>query len=41
MGKTIGNLFFQEIASIEVSVKPKIISIKPELIIRGSTAKKG
>ncbi|WPV01798.1 LacI family DNA-binding transcriptional regulator [Mucilaginibacter sp. cycad4] len=41
MGKTIGNLFFQEIANTEVSVKPKIISIKPELIIRGSTAKKG
>jgi LacI family transcriptional regulator len=41
MGKTIGNLFFQENASTEVSVKPKIISIKPELIIRGSTAKKG
>jgi LacI family repressor for deo operon, udp, cdd, tsx, nupC, and nupG len=41
MGKTIGNLFFQEIASTEVSVKPKIISIKPELIIRGSTARKG
>ncbi|MFC0516925.1 LacI family DNA-binding transcriptional regulator [Mucilaginibacter angelicae] len=39
MGKTIGNLFFQEIASTEVSVKPKIISIKPELIIRGSTSK--
>jgi len=39
MGKTIGNLFFQEIVSIEVSVKPKIISIKPELIIRGSTKK--
>jgi len=41
MGKTIGNLFFQEIANTEVSVKPKIISIKPELITRGSTAKKG
>ncbi|WP_114937831.1 MULTISPECIES: LacI family DNA-binding transcriptional regulator [Mucilaginibacter] len=41
MGKTIGNLFFQEIGNTEVSVKPKIISIKPELIIRGSTAKKG
>ncbi|UOE52763.1 LacI family transcriptional regulator [Mucilaginibacter sp. SMC90] len=41
MGKTIGNLFFQENASTEVSVKPKIISIKPELIIRGSTARKG
>ncbi|QEM10381.1 LacI family DNA-binding transcriptional regulator [Mucilaginibacter rubeus] len=41
MGKTIGNLFFQENANTEVSVKPKIISIKPELIIRGSTAKKG
>ncbi|AYL95445.1 LacI family DNA-binding transcriptional regulator [Mucilaginibacter celer] len=40
MGNTIGNLFFQEVANSDVAVKPKIISIKPELIIRGSTAKK-
>ncbi|PWK79111.1 LacI family transcriptional regulator [Mucilaginibacter oryzae] len=40
MGNTIGNLFFQEVANSDVAVKPKIISIKPELITRGSTAKK-
>ena len=41
MGKTIANLFFQEMESKEVVVVPKVISIKPKLIIRSSTSKKG
>jgi LacI family transcriptional regulator len=41
MGKTIANLYFQEYENKEVSITPKTISIKPKLIIRASTSKKG
>lgn len=41
MGKTIANLYFQEMENNDTVVVPKIISIKPKLIIRSSTAKKG
>jgi LacI family transcriptional regulator len=41
MGKTIANLYFQENESTEVSITPKTISIKPKLLIRSSTIKKG
>ena len=34
MGKTIANLYFQEMLSGEVSAVPKIVSIKPKLIVR-------
>jgi len=37
MGKTIANLYFQEMLSGEVNAVPKIVSIKPKLIIRSST----
>lgn len=37
MGKTIANLYFQEIESSEKDNSPKIVSIKPKLIIRSST----
>ena len=37
MGKTIANLYFQEIRSDKKDVIPKIVSIKPKLIIRAST----
>ena len=37
MGKTIANLFFQEMESSETAVEPKIMSIKPKLIVRRST----
>jgi LacI family transcriptional regulator len=37
MGKTIANLYFQEIRSDQKDVIPKIVSIKPKLIIRAST----
>jgi len=37
MGKTIANLYFQEMLSGDVNVTPKIVSIKPKLIIRSST----
>jgi LacI family repressor for deo operon, udp, cdd, tsx, nupC, and nupG len=40
MGKTIANLYFQELESNDTIVVPKIISIKPKLIIRSSTLKK-
>ena len=39
MGKTIADLYFQEMESKETEVVPKIISIKPQLIIRSSTSK--
>ncbi|RYG10301.1 MAG: LacI family transcriptional regulator [Chitinophagaceae bacterium] len=39
MGKTIANLFFQEIKSENKDAVPKIVSIKPKLIIRSSTLK--
>ncbi len=42
MGKTVANLYFQEINNKEdAEVIPKIISIKPKLIIRNSTKRKG
>ncbi len=40
MGKTIANLYFEELNANETTVKPKIISIKPNLIIRSSTSKR-
>ncbi|MEJ5993099.1 LacI family DNA-binding transcriptional regulator [Pedobacter sp. Du54] len=40
MGKTIANLFFQEIKPGNSEVVPKIVSIKPKLIIRSSTLKR-
>ncbi|MDB4926357.1 LacI family DNA-binding transcriptional regulator [Mucilaginibacter sp.] len=39
MGKTIANLYFEEMENKEVAVTPKVISIKPQLIIRSSTLK--
>ena len=41
MGKTIADLYFQEIDNKEVAITPKTISIKPKLIVRLSTSKKG
>jgi LacI family repressor for deo operon, udp, cdd, tsx, nupC, and nupG len=41
MGKTIANLYFQENENKEVLITPKTISIKPKLIVRSSTIKKG
>lgn len=41
MGRTIANLYFDELQNSEVAVTPKVISIKPELIIRSSTLRKG
>jgi LacI family repressor for deo operon, udp, cdd, tsx, nupC, and nupG len=41
MGNTVANLYFQEKGNVDTLSKPKTISIKPELIIRGSTAKNG
>jgi len=40
MGKTIANLYFQELENDDTVVVPKVISIKPKLIIRSSTMKK-
>jgi LacI family repressor for deo operon, udp, cdd, tsx, nupC, and nupG len=37
MGKTIANLYFEEMKNTDVMVTPKTISIKPKLIIRTST----
>jgi LacI family repressor for deo operon, udp, cdd, tsx, nupC, and nupG len=37
MGKTIANLYFQEIRTDQTDAIPKIVSIKPKLIIRAST----
>jgi LacI family repressor for deo operon, udp, cdd, tsx, nupC, and nupG len=37
MGKTIANLYFEEMKNTAVSATPKTISIKPKLIIRSST----
>jgi LacI family repressor for deo operon, udp, cdd, tsx, nupC, and nupG len=39
MGKTIANLYFEEIKNTDVAVVPKTISIKPKLIIRSSSQK--
>lgn len=41
MGKTIANLYFEELKSEEIVVKQKVISIKPNLVVRTSTSKKG
>src|SRR5471030_132629 len=41
MGKTIANLYFQEKENKEVAITPKTISIKPKLVIRASTSRKG
>jgi len=38
MGNTVANLYFLEKGNTDATSKPKIISIKPELIIRGSMA---
>lgn len=40
MGKTIANLYFQELENNDTIVIPKIISIKPKLIVRNSTSRK-
>ncbi len=40
MGKTVANLFFQEMENNDTSVTPKSISIQPELIVRSSTRRK-
>jgi LacI family transcriptional regulator len=40
MGKTIANLYFEEMENKEVVITPKVISIKPQLIIRSSTKRK-
>lgn len=37
MGKTIANLYFQEIQANQKDLVSKVISIKPKLIVRGST----
>jgi LacI family repressor for deo operon, udp, cdd, tsx, nupC, and nupG len=37
MGKTIANLFFQEMEVMNQHIEPKVMSIKPKLIIREST----
>jgi LacI family repressor for deo operon, udp, cdd, tsx, nupC, and nupG len=37
MGKTIANLFFQEMEVADPHIEPKIMSIKPKLIVRKST----
>ena len=37
MGKTIANLYFQEMDVFKVDSTPRIVSIKPKLIIRKST----
>ncbi|RZK41471.1 MAG: LacI family transcriptional regulator [Pedobacter sp.] len=37
MGKTIANLFFQEIKPENRDAEPKVVSIKPKLIVRSST----
>lgn len=39
MGKTIANLYFQEMEKSEGNPEPKIVSIKPRLIVRRSTQK--
>jgi len=40
MGKAVANLYFDEMENTETSATPKIISIKPKLIVRGSTSRK-
>ena len=41
MGKTIANLYFQEMENKDAISIPKIISIKPKLIVRSSTSRNG
>jgi len=41
MGKTVADLYFQEMENKNILVVPKTISIMPKLIIRSSTLKKG
>jgi LacI family transcriptional regulator len=41
MGKTVANLYFREMNKEESSRTPKTIRIKPKLIIRASTGRKG
>jgi len=41
MGKTVANLYYQEKENKVTNILPKIISIKPKLIVRSSTMKKG
>jgi LacI family transcriptional regulator len=42
MGKTAANLYFQEMENKDdAMVVPKVISIKPKLIVRSSTRKNG
>jgi LacI family transcriptional regulator, repressor for deo operon, udp, cdd, tsx, nupC, and nupG len=41
MGRTIANLYFDEMKNSEVAVTPRVISLKPELIVRSSTLRKG
>ena len=41
MGKTVANLYFQEMENDDTEVIPKIISIKPKLLVRGSTIRTG
>jgi LacI family repressor for deo operon, udp, cdd, tsx, nupC, and nupG len=41
MGKTIADLYFQEMENKDTMVVPKTISIKPRLIVRSSTLKNG
>ena len=41
MGKTIAGLYFEEMDNTDTDTTPKIISIKPQLIIRSSTLKNG
>jgi LacI family transcriptional regulator len=37
MGKTIANLYFQEMETTDLDVEPKVMSIKPKLLVRKST----
>jgi len=39
MGKTIANLYFQEMEDFDFGVEPKIVSIKPKLIVRRSSSR--
>ncbi|MCX2480940.1 LacI family DNA-binding transcriptional regulator [Pedobacter sp. MC2016-15] len=39
MGKAIADLYFQELESSDLNAEPRVVSIKPELIIRKSTTR--
>ena len=41
MGKTVANLYFNEMSKDEPSSPPEVISIEPKLIIRTSTRRRG